>query len=214
MQDQGLRERFARASSYREFLRIAVESAGGVAAFSRRANFSSRSFLSEVLRGNRRISHASYEKVSKSLKLPSDLKALFQSLVAVEEPDVVSLPGKRDPAARLTELREKILAPRPQTDLKNLISTPHVPVIYAALGSRNKGATIGEIIRRTRLGRADALTAEASHDHLFYYTAFPISESELPRFKREFRELLLSHIERFQADEGDRVVRLNLGYFS
>ncbi len=266
MKTEFLRE-LAKAKSYRDFLNIVVEGAGGTAAFSRRAGFTSRSFLSEVLRGNRRLSHASYEKVVRAVKVPGPYKRLFKLLLAIEEPDVLSLQGTRDLNERIAELRKYLLNPAQQNDFKNVISAPNVPVVYAALGSSEKGASVQEICQRTKLGvkeiasvleqlvkrnvitqkrdryftscgdmdledlggeegfrqsyaqTADvlknlALNAKPSNDNLFYYTAFPIDKRDLSKFKKELQEILLAHIERYQSETGDQVVRLNTGFFS
>jgi uncharacterized protein (TIGR02147 family) len=264
--DQAALEKFSACASYRDFLSLAVERAGGCSAFSRRAGFSSRSFLSEVIRGHRRLSHSSYEKVSKGLKLTGDLRRLFQLLVAAEEPDVVRLIDQRNLREKIEQLRKKVAAP-PVKEKRNLFASEQVPVVYAALGSRARGSSLAEILSRTRLtvgeakkalqflqergvvelktgryfaqeGDIDlfelggergfreayasssdhlkklALTAQPSEANMFFHCAFPIPRAKIAAFKQEVRELLLAKIDQHQAEEGDSVVRLNLGYFS
>jgi uncharacterized protein (TIGR02147 family) len=149
--DLALQMQLAEAKDYRSFLRCAIiENGKGCAAFSRRAGFSSRSFLSEVIRGHRRLSHASYEKVIQGLKLSGNMRRLFQLLVALEEPDVVPLRDRTDLRTKIEELRQKLRNSK-MTSRKGLFLNHHVPVVYAALGSKRAGATQEDILFRTGL---------------------------------------------------------------
>ncbi len=142
------REALATAENYRDFLSLALTAYGkGHASFSRRAGLSSRSFIGEVLRGKRRLSHGSLEKVCTGLRLPPDLRRLFRLLVALEEPDLVFTDFKGDLRGMI--LRQREIIAHKKTQKTNLIQSYATPIVFAALGPTGK--SLGELQSLTGL---------------------------------------------------------------
>lgn len=156
------------AKDYREFLEVAIkyqfsqQGKPNLSAFSRRAGFASRSFIVELLSRKKRLTQRSLPKTIQALKLKTDLKILFESLVMLEEKDLRPAGlNDADIARKIELLRRRLLSKSNNEANINLIksdelfSTRAVFPVYAALGSLNKGATLAEIYSRTGV---DAMT--------------------------------------------------------
>jgi uncharacterized protein (TIGR02147 family) len=125
-----------------------------MAALSRKAGFSSRSFIGDVIEGRRRLSPSSYPKLARALSLHARLRSYFHLLVVRDEPDL-----NFEQLDRLSiELRLKELRARLKNDLETalnknkkaeaLLKARDMMDCYAALGN---GATIEEVASRTGL---------------------------------------------------------------
>jgi uncharacterized protein (TIGR02147 family) len=153
-------------ADYREFLKRAmlignrsgsVKGRPNLAAFSRKAGFTSRSFILEVLDGRRRLTAKSYPKVVKALALPPKLKTYFQLLVAREEADlnIESLTAEQI-ELRLQALRGKFLLQAEGLEGEDkaaqaIFRSRDMLDCYAALGNRERGVELGEIVNKTGL---------------------------------------------------------------
>ena len=153
--------------SYREFLRHAIHARArdglqrpNMAALSRKAGFSSRSFIGEVIDGRRRLSARSYAKLVGALGLTAKLKVFFNLLVIREEPEL-NFDGldATEVARRLSDVRAKILSEAggkrsEKKAIEAVLNGRHLMACYAALGDPSKGSTIAEIAARTELPEA------------------------------------------------------------
>jgi uncharacterized protein (TIGR02147 family) len=152
------------SANYRDFLKKAFACLRkenprfNYAAFARKAGFSSRSFPKDVESGYRRMTITALPKFAQGLGLRGEPKAYFELLVAVDEPDVYT--GKLD---RL-EIRKKLqkikqnlrsrIDAEKQANIPELFRIKYWQELYAALGSEERGASLSEIIDRTRISEA------------------------------------------------------------
>lgn len=125
-----------------------------MAALSRKAGFSSRSFIGDVIEGRRRLSPSSYPKLARALSLSARLRSYFHLLAVRDEPDLnFEQLDQHSIEFRLKELRLRL-----QNDLdsalnknkkaETLLKARDMMDCYAALGN---GATIEEVASRTGL---------------------------------------------------------------
>lgn len=150
------------ATDYRQFLRALVEdrepgqSGRSFGALALRCGFRSRSFLRDVVQGQRRLTPASHAKVLAGLPLPAKDLRLFDYLVQREESEV------RPPRTPLTTVEKRLEAARARaraayelsdsTDFRrqvlDLVGNPLFPRIYASLGDATKGESLAGICRK------------------------------------------------------------------
>lgn len=149
------------STNYRQFLGRAFEALAkeeqkfNFSAFSRKAGFSSRGFIKEVLVGEKRLTALSYPKVLKAMSLPSTLKAFFTLLVIREESELNH--EKLNPTQiedRIRDLKEKMLQQLQQTSNAGFIASAlfksyQVLEVYSALSNRVTGTHPHEVQRRT-----------------------------------------------------------------
>jgi uncharacterized protein (TIGR02147 family) len=124
--------------------------------FSRRAGFASRSYLSELLAGKKGFSRDSIQKIRSALKLPRPCLDYFEALVLHECPELRKRGQSQEAlVARLKQLREKTLesaeVEKTVRRVSKSFTSPQVLQVYAALGTRERGASLGEIEKRTGL---------------------------------------------------------------
>lgn len=150
------------ANSSRVFLKKILEQQykkrGGtnLSDFSRRAGFSSRSYLSEFLSGKKGLSLDALVKIKQGLKAPRLYSQLFELLAFQDNP---SLRPRRysvdDVRARIVEIKGRLGADALQEpavkNVAKLVRKSFVFKIFAALGKVGVGATIAEVAARTRL---------------------------------------------------------------
>lgn len=129
-----------------------------LADFSRRAGFSSRSYMSEVLAGKKGLSRDALTRIRGALKLPKpfldmlEIRAYedYRELAPAGSPSSSkSSASKRDHAATLLRALPTHIA-APHMDSKYVRSSLLYRV-YAGLGSLALGASLSEIAERTRL---------------------------------------------------------------
>lgn len=133
------------------------------AEFSRRAGFSSRAFIRDVISGDKRVCLSNFDKICLGLKLNSDLKEYFKAMVSAEEADFQAH-IKTEPKIVLRRQSEKIrksLAikrinledPEHQVrhQMRKVLSQPGVSLVFAASGTEAGGASFQEIQKRCRL---------------------------------------------------------------
>jgi hypothetical protein len=154
-----------RVTCYRGFLGLYLSPRGRKAQLCRKAGFSSRSYLSEIIAGKKGLSRDSFQRIKGALGSSSLWVNFFECLVWKSE---LSLRPKHfsheTNENKLNLLRSSLLQVSLQShstqDSKGAIrcvGQPQLFQVYAALGSENKGANMQEIIGRTRL---NALTVE------------------------------------------------------
>ena len=150
------------SSDYRSFIAniATAQSRNGkmnMAALSRKAGFSSRSFIGDVIEGRRRLSPSSYPKLSRALSLSARLRSYFHLLAVRDEPDL-----NFEQLDQLTiDLRLKELRLRLETDLDSALNkNKKVDAFLKALKARDmidcyaalgNGATLEEVASRTGL---------------------------------------------------------------
>jgi uncharacterized protein (TIGR02147 family) len=130
-------------------------------ALTRAAGFSSRSFIHEVIRGRKRITQNSLPRIIKAFKLKGSEAGYFECLVALEEENVeIGLKSKAHIQSELIRLREKVFRNRQRQYLSPEFQTAsstwafgmlHMADVFAALGSKRRGASLNEILSRTGL---------------------------------------------------------------
>lgn len=152
------------ASDYRDFLKRSFDCLRDrkrgftYAGFVRKAGFSSRSFPRDVVLGKKRLTFESATRFANALGLRADLKSYFIFLVARDEPEL-QLPetGDGEIQESLKKLRKRLLSKFSEIRAEG---TPRIYrhkewlEIYAALGSKESGATLAQVCSRTHLSRS------------------------------------------------------------
>lgn len=173
-------EKVLHAKNYREFIKLAMAGTSrsraiSFAELSRRAGFSSRSYPSDVVNGHRRITAASLPQFIQGLKLTGDFKNYFVLLVSHEEQDINPLGYSREKIEKsLLKVRERMrtgFAPEKQVASSKVYGKKFTLEVYAALGTANGGASLNEIMSRTKLSKEKCATIllEMQEDGLIQY---------------------------------------------
>ncbi len=124
--------------------------------FSMRAGFASRSYLTELLKGKKGLSHDSLMKIKSGLKLPKSYLALLELLALQDYPELrpktltIDLLNKKLTKARRT-CRAKRIEKGAVHELSSLAGRSETYQVYASLGSEEKGASLDQIHLRSRL---------------------------------------------------------------
>jgi uncharacterized protein (TIGR02147 family) len=144
-----------KSSNYRRFLASATRGAN-FSELTRRAGFSSRSYIKEVIDGKKRIGAQSIPRFSKALSLTGPLNEYFKLLVRIEEErEAFDDHSKAQLQKRLNQVKErlkrKIEKPRLNASEHSVLLNSKSLRVYAALGSPEKGATLSEIQNRCGL---------------------------------------------------------------
>ncbi|MGZ3686937.1 MAG: DUF4423 domain-containing protein [Bdellovibrionota bacterium] len=127
----------------------------GYSDIARRAGFSARSFPRDVVHGRKRITPASLAPFIRGLGISGDLAEYFRLLVELEHEDCrqrASSPERI--ASRLCHLRARLLARGAvpiNVKAEMAFAAENLPLVYAALGSPGRGATVSEVSSRTGL---------------------------------------------------------------
>lgn len=131
---------------------------GALAKLARKAEFS-RSFLSEVLSGKKKLTLSSFKKISSALKLSNDLIQFFGFLVAEESEDFCRIYFNLS-QEKVTLKKQYLLKRISQKNLfieqsqnaktSELLSYD-IFCVYAALGTVSIGSDFSEIIKKTNL---------------------------------------------------------------
>jgi uncharacterized protein (TIGR02147 family) len=267
---------------YRQFLSSRVQKQesdrGKKANFSlltRKAGFTSRSYIKEVLEGKKNITQASLPKFIRAFDLKGSEARFFECLVALDNPEIdIGLKNPQDVHREFERVNEKLKrrSLQPSESVQKNLSSPwafkirHVGEVYAALGTLEDGASLDEIQRRTELSpgkcqhvlnflienkaivskgnrffvnnlaldifglgkdshfRAQYLEAVShlhkkgfenfdSREQFFFHSNFSVSRSQMPKLKEKLKELILEFIDESQADSGDKIAKLTLGFY-
>ena len=129
--------------------------------FSKSAGFASRSFPKDVIQGYRRITAKSLPGFVRAMKLSGDLKTFFNCLVMLDEEDLnPSALTEAQIKENLEKLKNRIrlkLASAKQPISQSAYRIKHCADVFAALGTAETGASLAEIVKRTRLLERDVL---------------------------------------------------------
>lgn len=122
-------------------------------AFSKKAGFSSRSFLSEYLSGKKKLSFDSFQKIKSALWLGREYKEYFSLLVQLEQPELFnSVKIETSDLNRFAQkLEQKNEALTKIGKTSRFIGTPDVFRVFASLGCEQLGSSYAEINERAKL---------------------------------------------------------------
>lgn len=175
------------AADYRGFLNALIADAGKDINFSdlsRRAGFSSRSYIKEVIAGKKRLTATSMAKFKKAFHLSGPLATYFGTLVELEEPDVnvealpreVLLAKLEKIRLRLTRQKNTGHANKKTLKTDEIFKNRYVPLVFASLGSLEGGASLTEI--QSRCG----LNLDIINSILLHFTQQGLIESKEERY--------------------------------
>jgi len=149
------------APDYRSFIRIWLQERSqikpfGYADVARIGGFRARRFPRDVVNGSKRITLNSLPKFIRGLGLRNDLAAYFRLLVELEHADDAMASSQIFKLLQTKEkLRKRLLSrsehPIESPDSDAAFQVSSLPVIYAALGSVQRGATLQDVLDRTNL---------------------------------------------------------------
>lgn len=129
--------------------------------FSRRAGFSSRSYISEILSDKKGLSRDALLRIRTTLKLPKPLLEILDLLAYLNTPALrpPQIP-EAEVSKRLATARSKLHSlgrekPAAKRRDSSFVRSTTLYQVYAGLGSLTKGADLATIIARTRLSEVD-----------------------------------------------------------
>ncbi|KYG60959.1 hypothetical protein AZI86_18755 [Bdellovibrio bacteriovorus] len=160
-------EKLLNETDPRSFLRSAlkIQKSGAkpisVAEFSRHCGFSSRSFLSEYLSGKKKLSKESLRSIRHALNIPKMAQEYFALLVGQEQPELSPLSQDKI-AVEILRLRKSFKTGNrtPRTLgplLGKVVSKKKCFLVYASLGDQEQGASLEDILKRSKLSKVEAL---------------------------------------------------------
>lgn len=158
-------KRLATAGNYREFIHTWIEERSrvgrfGFASIARVGGFKSRAFPRDVVLGKKRLTPRSLGKFTKGLGLPVDLAEVFRILVALEEPDCRAPREDVGRIERSLSFHRRRLLSRTGIHIKQesqaKIFEDDLMRIYASLGTEKDGASLQDVILRSRLPEISA----------------------------------------------------------
>jgi len=119
----------------------------------RRMGFQSRSYARALLLGHKPVPMRHVPKLCKALGLTGDVKNLFELLI---ERQLLAPSSSAKDHIRikrtLENTRSRLMRKRSENaQLEKVFALPEIPLVYAALGQKEKGASIPDIIQRTHL---------------------------------------------------------------
>lgn len=150
------------AKDYRKFIRELLDEKSrrkkiNFSELSRRAGFSSRSFLKEVLDGKKQLTLSSADRVKKALGLSGLWATYFETLVSMELTETrseksIELTGRLDKMrARLEKQSERKTLKTSAKQNDTLFNDAKIGEVYASLGTPQKGANLEEVMSRCGL---------------------------------------------------------------
>jgi uncharacterized protein (TIGR02147 family) len=152
----------AEVPDYRTFLKRAFElqekskQGFSYAGFSRKAGLASRSFPRDVVLGTKRLTAASAQSFGEALLLKGDLKQFFLLLVesAAERSSPLSAVQQKKATQKREQVRTRLAALAQQSSAETVIQHQYWFEVYAALGGVNFGASLEEVIQKTKIKKA------------------------------------------------------------
>ncbi len=137
-------------------LRTPASKRTNLAEFSRRAGFSSRSYISELLAGRKGLSRDALLRIQSTLKLPKPALRLFELLAYKEDPRLSIKKLNHETLNREIQVARIRLRSWAETANRrdvspSLLGTPSLFQVYASLGTADEGATLEQIKSRSRL---------------------------------------------------------------
>lgn len=150
-----------KANDYRSFLAEVFSRAEkndpkfSYAAFSRKAGFTSRGFVKEVVTGRKRMTAYALPRFVKALGLPTQVKTYFNYLVALEESELNSDGlATEQIQTRLQQLQAKFrlhLESLASDSTKTLFKSHQMLEVVSVLGNQHLGLSFDQITHRTRI---------------------------------------------------------------
>ena len=146
----------SKSPSAQTFLNTLLKARGAKAKLSRRAGFTSRSYLTELLNGKKGLSRDSLLRLKSSIKLPKPWPQFFEFLAWQSDPKLrpahqTDLSVAETIKQLRYELKNRSIDSREKNSAANCIKSPQLFQVYAALGPPTVGATVLEIAARTKL---------------------------------------------------------------
>jgi uncharacterized protein (TIGR02147 family) len=130
------------------------------AVLTRRAGFSSRSYVRDVMTGKRRLTMDALPRFVKAMELKGDFRRFFLLLVQ-SSPNRFDREGDAKVQDKITRLKSRVKADlepgRFPLHAQSLYKEKNRLEIYAALGTREEGATLEEITQRTGYPKENCL---------------------------------------------------------
>ncbi len=153
--------RLAQCNDYRSFIKTFIEEINEVrvrpltyAAIARRAGFSSRSFPRDVILGTKKLSSNSLYPMIKGLGIKDELAELFKHLVYLEQPETrINVKSTPEIERVIKNLKSRILKTKIMSQGDDPYGFDFFPLIYAACGTIEDGASFDEIKSKTKIER-------------------------------------------------------------
>lgn len=127
--------------------------------FSRKADFSARSYVSELLSGKKGLSRDALSRITHALAIPRPYLQLLEVLACIENPRLRAKgTTERMLEKKLRDLRKSARTldlHKPEDQMASPVIDPRVFEVYASLGTLEEGATFKEITARSALSPAD-----------------------------------------------------------
>ncbi len=145
-----------------EALKIKYSPRGKInyADFSRKCSFSSRSFISEYLKGKKKLSNESLRKIISALKLPRNYSLLFRYLSYLDNDLIPRSSNVKSIQKKVKDIRTKIQL---EFDTESIgMQTPLIKridtfLVYSSLGDPDKGCSLQQIKQKTKLNEKQIL---------------------------------------------------------
>lgn len=146
------------AKDWRQFLTRYVDGAQKAGAslnwsrLGRAAGFTSRSYLSEMISGKKRMNPISLRKISGALRLTGPSRLFFEIIASADEAsNDTPLPLKAESLRKKALARLALNGGTAERRRDSLFHSRDAMLVLASLGSTESGATIQEIISRSKL---------------------------------------------------------------
>lgn len=157
-------------NNYRDFIQkmILLKKTGstkyGYSDLARFSGFSSRSFPRDVVLGKKRISLVSIPKFVKGLGLTGDMAQYFRYLVELEHEDCRTKKKSTPQIEKcIVNLKQRLTRSTNTHSLEAQLDLCYkdfnIPIVYAALGPIDVGATFIEIVKKTNLDETSVTKA-------------------------------------------------------
>lgn len=202
------RGEIAKAHSVSEFLStIIVDYKGRSLSYSdlgRLCGLKSRSHPREIVLGKKKVSLETAGQIVRGLKLTADLGKLFLLLAEYElarDARSKAYLEKQIDKARSEVMRQ---VQRNRNDSEKFFSLADVSLVYAALGDEEKGSSLGDVCRKTRLPRTRVNSV------LMKLTNSKFACQQGDRFLATERHLSFAHLKAGEAFQTYYLSRLKL----
>lgn len=151
------------ASDYRSFLKIfyfenkQIDKNFSYSFIAQKCQFSSKSFIKDVIDGKKNLSLESAHKIASGLQFPQLWKNYFINLFqsTLSEPDQINLVQIKELDRIKSKLVSKTQTVENPEEVNHIFQHKNWPFIYAALGTIEKGADLETMMSRTKLPRLE-----------------------------------------------------------
>jgi uncharacterized protein (TIGR02147 family) len=151
------------ASDYRSFLKIfyienkQIDKNFSYSFIAQKCQFSSKSFVKDVIDGRKNLSLDSAHKIATGLQFPQLWKNYFINLFqsTLVEPNQINLVQIKELDRIKSKLISKTKTIENDRGVNNIFQHAHWPFVYASLGTLEKGSDIETMMSRTKLPRLE-----------------------------------------------------------